>query len=116
MEGLHDRLPRLLRPGGRYSFFNGLAPDNYFFHLVCGEVARRQLAVLGLEVEYEAVQVGALKDREWSGVAARYWHLPTYFLPKCELKGGEGGKGGGGKEGGREGENQGATNVRRAVL
>ena len=25
---------RLLRPGGVYSFFNGLAPDNMFFHLV----------------------------------------------------------------------------------
>lgn len=34
---------RLLRPGGVYSFFNGLAPDNMFFHLVYGEIARREL-------------------------------------------------------------------------
>jgi hypothetical protein len=34
MKELHDRLPRLLRPAGVYSFFNGLAPDNIFFHMV----------------------------------------------------------------------------------
>ena len=34
---------RLLRPGGVYSFFNGLAPDNMFFHLVYGEIARLEL-------------------------------------------------------------------------
>ena len=28
------QLPQLLRPGGIYSFFNGLAPDNIFFHMV----------------------------------------------------------------------------------
>jgi hypothetical protein len=34
---------RLLRPNGVYSFFNGLAPDNMFFHLVYGEIARLEL-------------------------------------------------------------------------
>lgn len=38
---------RLLRPGGVYSFFNGLAPDNMFFHLVYGEIARRELGRWG---------------------------------------------------------------------
>ena len=32
----HETLPRILRPGGVYSFFNGLAPDNIFFHMVYG--------------------------------------------------------------------------------
>jgi len=36
MKDFHVQLPRLLRPGGIYSFFNGLAPDNIFFHLVRG--------------------------------------------------------------------------------
>lgn len=35
---------RLLRPGGVYSYFNGLAPDNLFFHLVYGEIAKLELA------------------------------------------------------------------------
>jgi protein arginine N-methyltransferase 2 len=32
----HEALPRLLRPGGVYSFFNGFASDNFFFHMVYG--------------------------------------------------------------------------------
>lgn len=44
MRHFHAHLPALLRPGrGVYSFFNGLAPDNIFFHLVYGEIARMEL-------------------------------------------------------------------------
>lgn len=50
---------RLLRPGGVYSFFNGLAPDNLFFHLVYGEIARRELGRLGLNTCYEPVPMDA---------------------------------------------------------
>lgn len=50
---------RLLRPGGVYSFFNGLAPDNMFFHLVYGEIARLELGRLGLETTYEPVPMDA---------------------------------------------------------
>jgi protein arginine N-methyltransferase 2 len=32
----HEALPKLLRPGGTYSFFNGFASDNFFFHMVYG--------------------------------------------------------------------------------
>jgi len=36
MRELHALLPELLAPGGVYSFFNGLCPDNIFFHgVVC---------------------------------------------------------------------------------
>lgn len=34
MKDFNELLPRLLRPGGVYSFFNGLCPDNIFFHMV----------------------------------------------------------------------------------
>jgi protein arginine N-methyltransferase 2 len=30
------QLPKLLKPSGVYSFFNGLASDNFFFHMVYG--------------------------------------------------------------------------------
>jgi protein arginine N-methyltransferase 2 len=36
MREFHQQLPRLLRPGGVYSYFNGLASDNFFFHMVYG--------------------------------------------------------------------------------
>lgn len=36
LRSFHLHLPDLLNPAGVYSFFNGLAPDNLFFHLVYG--------------------------------------------------------------------------------
>jgi len=36
-----------VRAGGVYSFFNGLAPDNIFFHTVEGRVAQLELQALG---------------------------------------------------------------------
>lgn len=35
---------RLLVPGGVYSFFNGLCPDNIFFNMVQSEVVKLELA------------------------------------------------------------------------
>ena len=83
MADFHAHLPRLLTPGGRYSFFNGLAPDNMFFHLVYGEIARLELGRLGLEVSYEGMPMDASADAVWEGVQNRYWHLPVYFVPTC---------------------------------
>ncbi|EFN56565.1 hypothetical protein CHLNCDRAFT_144236 [Chlorella variabilis] len=84
MHAFHACLPRragrrfvLLRPGGVYSFFNGLAPDNMFFHLVYGEIARLELGRLGLETTYEPVPMDASAKEVWEGVANRYWHLPV---------------------------------------
>lgn len=90
MQMLHTRLPRLLKPNGVYSFFNGLAPDNIFFHMVSGEVARRELNELGFEVSYYPVPVDSTQHPEtwnqtWKGISSRYWKFPTYFVPKCIL-------------------------------
>lgn len=38
MHEFHQQLPRILKSGGVYSFFNGLASDNIFFHLVYGRL------------------------------------------------------------------------------
>ena len=81
----HQELPRILRPGGVYSFFNGLAPDNLFFHLVYGEIARRELNALGFSVKYDAVPIDASSEEIWNGVANRYWNFPVYFVPTCIL-------------------------------
>ncbi|PSC75892.1 Arginine N-methyltransferase 2 [Micractinium conductrix] len=86
MHDFHEKLPKLLRPGGVYSFFNGLAPDNFFFHLVYGEIARRELSRLGLETSYEPVPMDALAKEVWEGVQNRYWHLPVYFVPTCVMQ------------------------------
>ena len=45
MTDFHELLPRILKPGGLYSFFNGLASDNYFFHLTYGRSGYQPVAV-----------------------------------------------------------------------
>ena len=42
----------LVQPNGIYSFFNGLAPDNLFFHGVACQCVKLQLAKLGLDSEF----------------------------------------------------------------
>ncbi|GAB4818430.1 hypothetical protein N2152v2_005476 [Parachlorella kessleri] len=86
MHDFHVHLPRLLKPGGIYSFFNGLAPDNIFFHLVYGKIAELELARLGLRTKYQPVPIDASADKVWEGVKNRYWHLPVYFVPTCVLE------------------------------
>ena len=61
-------------PGGIYSFFNGLAPDNIFFHTVEGRVAQLELQALGLRTSYERVPIKeAIDERVWEGVKNKYW-------------------------------------------
>ena len=47
MREFHSYLPKLLNPGGIYSFFNGLCPHNIFFQgVMCQVVSRGLLAPL----------------------------------------------------------------------
>ncbi len=60
----HEALPRLLRPGGVYSYFNGLAADNAFFHRVYCELAARELAALGFTTQFVPLPVAAAAAAE----------------------------------------------------
>ncbi|KAL6781116.1 GUM1 [Auxenochlorella protothecoides x Auxenochlorella symbiontica] len=86
MREFHAHLPRLLSPGGVYSFFNGLCPDNIFFNMVQGEVVKLELARLGLETQYRAMPMDTSDGSIWKGIRNRYWHLPVYMVPTCTLK------------------------------
>ncbi|CAH8875423.1 unnamed protein product [Trichobilharzia szidati] len=68
---------------GRYSYYNGLCPDNVFFHGVACETIRLHLKRLGLCCVYDAVPVDVAGQDLWKNVAQRYWYFDTYFLPKC---------------------------------
>lgn len=85
MRDFHALLPRLLRPQGLYSFFNGLAPRCQFFHTVYCKIVADDLRALGLETQYMAlpVDVGrkAQWDGHWQGVRRRYWFQREYHLP-----------------------------------
>jgi hypothetical protein len=64
---LHGALPRLLRPGGVYSYFNGLAADNASFHRVYCELAARELAALGFTTQFVPLPVAAAVAAEVRG-------------------------------------------------
>ena len=84
MEDFHALMVQVLsKPHGVYSFFNGLAPDNLFFHGVACQVVKLQLGQLGLDSEFLSCEFQA--PTNWQGVRRPYWaeHNNTYYLPVC---------------------------------
>jgi len=83
MQAFHEHLPRIVRKGGIYSFFNGLCPRNIFFHGVACQVAQLELSRLGFDCEFHGceIQSDANADGTWEGVRERYWWNDTYYLP-----------------------------------
>ena len=84
---LHTLLPRLLRRGGIFSYFNGLASHDEFLHRVYCSAVQRHLARLGLRATFEPIAVGdrAHSPATWEGAEAgrNWWHLETYLVPVC---------------------------------
>jgi protein arginine N-methyltransferase 2 len=69
-----------------YSFFNGLAPDNLFFHGVACQCIKVQLGQLGLNAEFVQCEISSnaavTDEKTWEGVRRPYWHgRSTYYLP-----------------------------------
>jgi protein arginine N-methyltransferase 2 len=72
----------LAKPHGMYSFFNGLAPDNLFFHGVACQCVKLQLGALGLDTEFWPCQIQVPDTEIWKGIRRQYWHnRDTYYLP-----------------------------------
>jgi protein arginine N-methyltransferase 2 len=97
MEDFHEQITAsdesghslLSKPYGVYSFFNGLAPDNLFFHGVACNVVKLQLSKLGLDTEFLQCQMTAPPDQDtaqaktWEGIRRKYWHgRDVYYLPR----------------------------------
>ena len=82
LEDFHAYLPKLLsNPNGMYSFFNGLAPDNIFFHGVACQCVKLQLQQLGFQTDFLPCEI-QVKDEVWEGIRRKYWHgRDTYYLP-----------------------------------
>jgi type IV protein arginine methyltransferase len=85
MEEFHQQMTHLLaKPHGIYSFFNGLAPDNLFFHGVACQCVKLQLATLGLDSEFLTCDIQAPSNDVWKEIRRKYWHgRETYYLPVC---------------------------------
>jgi protein arginine N-methyltransferase 2 len=84
LEDFHNVMVQLLtKPHGVYSFFNGLAPDNLFFHGVACQCVKLQLSQLGLDSEFLPCEI-QVKNEVWEGIRRKYWHgRDTYYLPRC---------------------------------
>ena len=82
MREFHAVVPRLVKPGGLYSFFNGLCPENIIFQGVACEVIRIDLEAKGFTTEFMSCEVeGPEKDSTWEGISERYYSRSDYFLP-----------------------------------
>ncbi|KAI5563780.1 hypothetical protein POPTR_014G019000v4 [Populus trichocarpa] len=78
----HQHLPALLKPGGIYSFFNGLCGGNAFFHVVYCNLVSLELEHLGYSTQLIPLPVkDCLGEEVWQGVRHKYWQLDTYYLP-----------------------------------
>jgi protein arginine N-methyltransferase 2 len=86
MRAFFEALPRLLAPGGVFSYFNGVAPFNPFFHGVACEFIKTELAKLGLETTFVPLQVDQIQHDTWDGVKRRYWQFDCYHLPIAARK------------------------------
>ncbi|XP_034676860.1 protein arginine N-methyltransferase 2 [Vitis riparia] len=81
----HQHLPTLLKPGGIYSFFNGLCGGNAFFHVVYCHLVSLELENLGYSTQLIPLPVkDCLGEEVWEGVKHKYWKLDTYYLPVCQ--------------------------------
>ena len=78
----HEHVPRIVRPGGLYSYFNGVS-DNVFFLGVACEVVKIELAQMGFSSEFHAVDIDVADDAIWEGTAFRYFQSNQYYLPLC---------------------------------
>lgn len=87
MQEFHEQLLDFIQIGtGRYSFFNGLAAKNVFFHDVYCLRAELELLELGLKTKWTRIEVADLERQGvWDGVARKYWDLPIYNLPLCSF-------------------------------
>lgn len=81
----HQHLPKLLKPGGIYSYFNGLCGDNAFFHVVYCQLVSLELENLGYSTQFIPLPLkDCLAEEVWEGVKHKYWQLDTYYLPVCQ--------------------------------
>uniref|UniRef100_A0A6B2L9F0 Protein arginine N-methyltransferase 2 n=1 Tax=Arcella intermedia TaxID=1963864 RepID=A0A6B2L9F0_9EUKA len=76
----HEELPALLKKNGIYSFFNGLAGTNGFFHDVYCKIVDLEMRELGFTTEYIKEDID-VQDKVWDGINGKYFQLNYYNYP-----------------------------------
>lgn len=82
----HEIVPNILNQDGIFSFFNGQAGTNAFFHHVYRELIALELQDMGFKTEYKEIDIDPSKDPSWEGVKRKYWSLNKYYVPKCTFE------------------------------
>lgn len=89
MREFMQHLPTLVRPGGIYSFFNGLCPENIIFQGVACQVIKLELEEMpggGFETDFYPMSVDCKDDSLWEGTPFRYYFRNDYHLPVSRRK------------------------------
>ena len=78
----HRHLPSLVRPGGMYSFFNGIA-DNVFFLGVACECIKIELTQMGFsQIDFYPVDID-VRRRDMERYIVSIFNSNQYYLPVC---------------------------------
>lgn len=82
-----DHLPKLLAgPNARFSFFNGLGATNALFYDVYTHLAELHLSELGIDVEWEDIDVATMPGEVRWGNTREYFAMRLYRLPVCRIR------------------------------
>ncbi|KAI9437714.1 hypothetical protein H4582DRAFT_2111855 [Lactarius indigo] len=82
-----DHLPKLLAgPNARFSFFNGLGATNALFYDVYTHLAELHLSELGIDVEWEDIDVATMPGEVRWGNTREYFAMRLYRLPICKIR------------------------------
>lgn len=86
MRDFHAHLNKLVRPGGIYSFFNGLCPENIIFQGVACQCIQIELGALGFDTDFYPMSVDCSEPELWDGTPFRYYFRNDYHLPLCRRR------------------------------
>ncbi|GAV53000.1 hypothetical protein ZYGR_0AI02820 [Zygosaccharomyces rouxii] len=79
---LYDVIVGLLKPGGVFSFFNGLGADRSLCYDVYKKIVDLDVSNYGLRCDYEVLPVG---KRNWEEVKRSYFNCDYYYHPRISF-------------------------------
>lgn len=88
LKEFHESLSNLMRDETScYSYFNGLAGTNPFFHSVASRICSADLQEMGIKTEYIEIDTPTEIDEKniWDDVKRKYYSLEKYRIPICKL-------------------------------
>lgn len=85
LRDFHENLCWLVRPLGVYSFFNGLAAKNAFFHKVYCNIVELELRSMGMSIEWSVLPISTDDPNIWTDISRKYFTLKEYRLPTCKF-------------------------------